>query len=65
MPDWEFAIYDDEVALRLNLDKEKHSYGKGGIYSDHAMVSHHQERYRVINAWGHKPSEEFWKKYIK
>jgi hypothetical protein len=50
VPRWEFAIFDDEIALRLSLDKDNRDYGEGSIYIDEHMVHKYRERFNTIRA---------------
>ena len=64
VPDWEFGIYDDEIALRLSLDKDNQGYGVGTIYSDRIMVQAYQERFDIIKAKSYKADKNFWNRYL-
>ena len=61
-PPYEFAIYDNEIALRLGINQLEKRYGEGIVYFDDAVWRDvYSRRYKAIEAESCKP-EEFWEK---
>lgn len=61
-PTYEFAIYDYEIVLRLNIDQVGRRYGEGIVYFDDAVLRDVYSRiYKDIEAESSAP-EEFWKR---
>lgn len=65
VPAWEFAIYDEEIVLRLEFNNETNDYGVGSVYSDKFQVDdRYPKLYEVIEAQSSKPDEDFWKEHL-
>lgn len=64
VPAFEFAIYDNEIALKLIVNQHGQSYGEGTVYFNEAVIKDvYKERYKEIEAQSLK-AEDFWKKYM-
>lgn len=64
VPAFEFAIYDNEIVLKLIINQHARCYGEGTVYFNEAVVNDvYKERYKEIEAQSIK-AEDFWKKYL-
>jgi hypothetical protein len=62
LPTFEFAIYDNEIVLRLSIDHKLKDFGDGIVFFDDAVLRDvYRRRYKDIEAEGCIPSE-FWEK---
>jgi hypothetical protein len=58
-----FAIYDDEIVLRLSYDRHSQEPGEGIVYFSDAVVNDvYKQRYKEIEAQSYRP-DDFWKKH--
>jgi hypothetical protein len=65
VPPWEFAIYDEEVALRLGFDIEEEGYGDGTVYRDDFQVhDRFPKLYEVVKSQSSRPDENFWQEHL-
>ena len=63
-PNYEFAIYDDDIAFYLSVDLIKGVYGEGTIYLDDAVIQGvYKKRFRTIKGLACSP-EKFWGKPV-
>jgi hypothetical protein len=62
-PAYEFAVYDDEVSLRLSINQQSEKYSDGVVYFDDAVWRDiYKERYKEIETQSYTP-KEFWEKF--